>query len=647
MTVEVAGLEARRNDLARGIVVLRSRQVLDAAAQRRLVTHLAAAGITDAPDDDRPTPDPRQLLAAPWAPPSSDELERQRAGIDSLPADLAIEHVWFVKLETAVDGAAWQDEQRRSSAAAGEDDDGEDDDGDDDEADDDEDTDDEDTDDEDTDDSDADPEDEADDDTDDDGAESLWRASPPPLLTTTSFELERYPEILTEYDWEDFGIAIKLGGTRVLGEESIINAFFALWLSAYQDERALDFAPFREADVMHDRDHRSALLWVDHVDVPVTPADQVHFLIWVIDQLAEIVPIVWARFDHADLSAKSAWDSDGLRVVLAGNPLAAHVHRSGEEAALAWAASQALWSPREIAAMLIEVALTHDPDEIDAAAIAERLLARAAELDPESEASGLRGTVWIRQGRFADAIALATASSRPALRIHVLTEILAHAAGHIDDALPLADLATLAAIGDSTLGELAGAFAEHAPLRLEAYLDRLPDRAGLVPHLYNASFEVPRPAALTMLRRVVRLPPPPPADPDEPTGPVVVEADDGDDDEADDRQRQTAARRAYVMAWNNACIHAHALGDFAGAAALADGAQPYAAENPYIHHAAACAYVSVGDVPRALAQVEAAFAHHYPHLEKMETDADLAALHAEPTFVRLFRDWRAARDDLN
>ena len=43
------------------------------------------------------------------------------------------------------------------------------------------------------------------------------------------------------------------------------------------------------ADVMHDRDHRSALLWVDHVDVPVTPADQVHFLIWVIDQLAEIV----------------------------------------------------------------------------------------------------------------------------------------------------------------------------------------------------------------------------------------------------------------------------------------------------------------------------------------------------------------------
>jgi len=40
--------------------------------------------------------------------------------------------------------------------------------------------------------------------------------------------------------------------------------------------------------VLHDREHRSALLWVDHFDVPATPADQVHFLLWIVARLAEI-----------------------------------------------------------------------------------------------------------------------------------------------------------------------------------------------------------------------------------------------------------------------------------------------------------------------------------------------------------------------
>jgi tetratricopeptide (TPR) repeat protein len=398
---------------------------------------------------------------------------------------------------------------------------------------------------------------------------------------------------------------------------------------------------------MHDREHRSALLWVDHIDVPVTPADQIHFLIWLVATLSEIVPIVWSRFDHADLSAKSAWDSDGLRVVLAGNPLADHVRRSGEEAARAWAESQGLWSPRELAAMWIEIALTHDPDEVGPAAIAERFLTRAAELDPESEASGLRATVWIRQGRFDDALAYARGSTRAALRVHVLTEILAHAAARVDDALALIDPATLETIDDSTLGELATAFAEHAGTRLDAYLARLPARASLVPHLYNASFDVPRQAALSMLGRVVELPEPPPADPEN-DAPVVVEADGADDDGgARQRQRQSAARRAYVMAWNNACIHAHALGQTARATALADGAQRFGPENPHIYHSAACAYTAAGQLDDAVEQVRQAMAHGYEHVEKMETDPDLAAAAATPAFARIFRDWRAARDDLN
>ena len=101
------------------------------------------------------------------------------------------------------------------------------------------------------------------------------------------------------------------------------------------------------------------------------------------------------------------------------------------------------------------------------------------------------------------------------------------------------------------------------------------------------------------------------------------------------------------MAWNNACIHAHALGDYPLAVALADGAQRFATENPYIHHSAACAYAAVGQTDRALAQVQLAIDRGYEHAEKMETDTDLVPLHADPRFSALFRDWRTKRADLN
>ena len=51
------------------------------------------------------------------------------------------------------------------------------------------------------------------------------------------------------------------------GEESVVNAFFALWLSIYQDERADEYEPFQRADVVHDRKHRSALMWVERFAV--------------------------------------------------------------------------------------------------------------------------------------------------------------------------------------------------------------------------------------------------------------------------------------------------------------------------------------------------------------------------------------------
>src|SRR5262249_37908260 len=107
------------------------------------------------------------------------------------------------------------------------------------------------------------------------------------------------------------------------------------------------------------------------------------------------------------------------------------------------------------------------------------------------------------------------------------------------------------------------------------------------------------------------------------------------------------ARTALVMAWNNACIHAHALGDYKLAVELADGGLPFGAENPYIYHSAAFAYAAVGQTDRALEQVARAVEHECEHAEEMEADPDLASLARDPRFAQLFVEWRTRRADLN
>src|SRR5690606_28746326 len=155
------------------------------------------------------------------------------------------------------------------------------------------------------------------------------------------------------------------------------------WLSAYQDERVDEFEPFQRADVVHDRSHRSAIMWVERFGVPATASDQVHFLLWILARLHEVLPIAWARFESVDdaVKAQAEGSEDVEPFVLAGNPFADRFRRLGEEAAMTWAVSQTSWSRREIAGMLVEVALEHDPDNPATAEIAERLLRRALSFD--------------------------------------------------------------------------------------------------------------------------------------------------------------------------------------------------------------------------------------------------------------------------
>jgi tetratricopeptide (TPR) repeat protein len=658
--VEIVGLEPRRSDLARGIVIARSAQPLDAAAQRALWDALGAAGVTEPSEAGTDEEDvrPRQWLAAPWLPPGKDEpgeLDRQRQAFEQAGDRWGIDAVWCVKVETGIDGVAWlelaaaearsPDEPDESAkapaevvdavfeqvaevlysapdapaselasepAGAG-----------------------------------AQPGSDEDDDDDEDeeltagetvALESRWRNGSPPLEHTVGFPIERYPEIIDDYDWESFGIALKLSGTALPGEESVINAFFALWLSVYQDERVEEFEPFQRADVVHDRVHRSALMWVERFAVPATPSDQVHFLLWIIARINEVLPVTWARFDGVDDAVKQralgrgeprggdgADGGGGPRTeepfVLAGNPYADRFRRQGEEAALAWAVGQSVWSRRELAGMLIEVALAQNPDEPATAAVAERLLLRALAFDPRSDASGYLAIVLVRQHRVGEAIGLARGAPSRDVRLLVVGEIAEHAPRELDGALELLDEAALAGTDPEEVCELVGGVARHAPAHLGALLTRLPTDGALVPYLYNTSFSVERPQALAILRKVLTLPPP--------------GRDAGE------------ARTALVMAWNNACIHAHALGDYRLAVELADGGQPYGTENPYIFHSAACAYAAVGEIDRALDQVACAIEHEYEHAEKMETDNDLAPLQKDPRFSALFRDWRTRRADLN
>jgi hypothetical protein len=455
--------------------------------------------------------------------------------------------------------------------------------------------------------------------------ESHWRNGGPPLEHAVPFPIERYPEIVDDYDAESFGIALKLGGTGLPGEESVVNAFFALWLSAYQDERTEEFEPFGRADVVHDRRHRSALLWVERFAVPATAADQVHFLLWIIARLHEVLPVAWARFVEVDDTIKElATDNEKLHrpaFVLAGNPLAERFRRHGEEAALTWAVSQTAWSRRELSGMLVELAIDHDLEASKGAEIGERLLRRAIAWEPTTNAPIFLVILLLHQLRCRDAFTVARAAPEPRVRLHCIAACARRAPDHAGEALELLDAETVKASSPEDLADLSGDFAKHAPAHLSELLARLPAEAGLVPHLYNASFSLDRPLALAILRRVISLPEPP--------------------------RGSGEGRTAMVMAWNNACIHAHALGDYRLAVELADGGQRFAPENPYIYHSAACAYAAIGEIDRAIDQVARAIEHDYEHAEKMETDADLSALHGDSRFVALFNEWRTKRADLN
>ncbi|MEP6860292.1 MAG: suppressor of fused domain protein [Deltaproteobacteria bacterium] len=177
--------------------------------------------------------------------------------------------------------------------------------------------------------------------------------------------------------------------------------------------------------------------------------------------------------------------------------------------------------------------------------------------------------------------------------------------------------AEYADVGDELFAELAEAILLHAPNRMAKLVPVLPANVTLLAKIAHDAIQADeRDHALALYDRVLELPIP----------------DEGE------------ARINYLRSLNNACIQAHAVKAYDAAARIADRAQPFAHENPYIYHSAACAYAAVGDLAKAFHQVKLAVAHDYEHLAKVENDRDLGHLLEWPEFQALFRDWHARQE---
>jgi hypothetical protein len=180
-----------------------------------------------------------------------------------------------------------------------------------------------------------------------------------------------------------------------------------------------------------------------------------------------------------------------------------------------------------------------------------------------------------------------------------------------------AELASFGDVAEGLFSQLGQSVLAHAPDRMATLVPLLPGNVNLLAQLaYKAIEAKQRDTALALYDRLLALPMP----------------EDGDE------------RTNYLRAVNNACVQTHAAKAYEAAVRIADRAQAFAHENPYIYHSAACAYAAVGAYAKAFEQVKLAVEHEYEHLAKVEVDTDLGELLEWPQFKELFREWRMRQE---
>jgi hypothetical protein len=309
--VTLTGLAQREGDTAVAFVVLQFERVVSRAevgSVLRSIANVLLDGDASIDDWTDEMPDQLAIIAVPWDPPqTAGALAAQQRAVEAA-GEQGVRHAWFLQVGTSLPDVDAED--------------------------------------------DVEPE-----------AEATWSHGVPPQVDDVRFPLDGYPDIIDELDPEDFGLALKLAGPRLAGQESVLAAFHALWLAPYGGR-------FRNGAVTVDRAHNAAHFWVDQLEAPVTPAEQVHHLMWVIARLDEVLRVVHARFAEASMTQKFTGlvGTGETPFVLGGNPLLHAYIDDGDAAVDAWLARQTDWSDDEVAAMLRELAIeivTTEPGDDD------------------------------------------------------------------------------------------------------------------------------------------------------------------------------------------------------------------------------------------------------------------------------------------
>lgn len=383
--MRIHGLEPRLGDTAYAFVVLRFGRAVMANVLMEIGLHVAPI-CPDAEQliGDLPAADPYRILALPWTPPEAgSDVDLQRRLLEYV-AQKGVDEVWCFQVGTSVPSLH-----------------GDDDDDDEDE--------------------DVDERHETqigmeaykeDDDPhtqpiqiypppdDEEDIEPTWSNGPPPTVTKVRFPVDGFPQILDDYDWEDFGLALKLDGSALAGEDSVLSAFHALWLTPYGGR-------YRNANVTFDRKHHAVHLWVDRFEAPGPAAEMVGYLLWVASKLDEVLPVIHARFDGATMQQKYASEPVPLggggiigdasdAFVLGGNPLIEIHTRGGDEGVDAWLEGQTVWSNDEVAQMLRELAIdivtggADDDEDDDDEVLDDDDLEDEEEEDDEEEHAAIR-----------------------------------------------------------------------------------------------------------------------------------------------------------------------------------------------------------------------------------------------------------------
>ncbi len=585
----IEGFEPRTGELDRGLLVLTFKTPLNPPSEAQLLAALMAAGITpevSAPEERETTAlTSTCFVAVPWLVPSRAEAQRQLQRLEGLVQQFGAASAYCTKVATALslpddddeeDGDEQEEEESDETQETrhGEEDD-----------------------------------------------EGGWRAGPPPGTASLPFPLENLDARLEEFDYEDWGIALKLAGPPVPGEAQLLRALHAFWLAPYRDPQREERATYRHADVAYDRELRTGLLWVDRFFVPVHPSELVSHLSWIAELVHRFLPVAHARFTGAESALKyAALTKSPVPLVLAGNPMRDAMEAGGVEGARRFAAGQSLWSARELAAMALELVYEVDPDDDPDEALARVELGLS--FDPKDEdLASCKLEVLLRNVRVDEALRFV--QDHPDAHVHVaqLGSLLRRE--RVNELRAVVQNAPRFTTNDTALTERVPRLLDLAPDLLPVLLKKLPPDEDIIPPLHALAHDLAmrddpakKDAAFVVFEAIFARPLPSP---------------------------ESTARENFLSAWNNACIHAHAAKRFELAARLADRAQPFVPENPFIAHSAACAYVAVGARDKALGQVRLAIDLGYEHLAKLETDDDLGDLRSMPEFAALFAAHRAKR----